>query len=63
MVFSNSSEELSELSKAHGMEMFGKQEPEHMAAISKMSHLMIDPNAMKEWMEERRKEFDALAED
>jgi len=49
-----------DLSKAHAMEMFGKQEPAHMEAMMKMQHLMQDPNAMKEFMEEKQKQFEAL---
>ncbi|CAA6677130.1 MULTISPECIES: DUF1059 domain-containing protein [unclassified Lentimonas] len=59
----NSFEELTELSKAHGMEMFQQQDAAHMAAIGQMMQLMQSPEALNEWMEARRVEFEALPED
>ena len=59
----NSFEEIAELSKLHGMEMFQKQDAEHLEAMSKISELMKQPQAMQNWFEAKKKEFDALAED
>ncbi len=59
----NTFEELSELSKQHGMEMFQQQDPAHLEAIGKVMQLMQSPEAMSAWMDERRNEFDALALD
>jgi hypothetical protein len=59
----NTFEELAELSKKHGMEMFQKQDEAHLEAMSKMSELMQSPEAMAKWMEERKKEFESLPED
>jgi len=56
----NTFEELAELSKAHGMEMFQKQDAEHMEAMQKVMQLMQNPEAMTQWMDERKKEFEAL---
>jgi hypothetical protein len=56
----NTFEELVELSKQHGMEMFQKQDPAHMAVMQKMAELMQNPTAMNEWMESKRLAFDAL---
>ena len=56
-------EEMAELSKAHGMEMFQKQDSQHLEAMQKIQELMKNPEAMTEWFENKRKEFDALAED
>ena len=56
----DSFEEIAELSKQHGMEMFFKNDPEHLEAISNMQALMQTPGAMQEWFEEKRKEFEAL---
>ncbi len=55
-------EEMAELSKAHGMEMFQKGEERHLKAMSTMQELMKDPEAMKNWFEEKRREFEALPE-
>ena len=56
-------EEMANLSKQHGAEMFQKGDPAHLKVISEMFQLMQDPEAMQKWMDEKRKEFDALPED
>lgn len=56
-------EEIAELSKAHGMEMFQKQDKEHLAAMNKIQELMKKPEAMAEWFDSKRKEFESLPED
>jgi len=53
-------EEIAEMSKSHGMDMFQKSDQEHLKAMSEMQQLMQSPNAMQEWFENKRKEFDAL---
>jgi hypothetical protein len=55
-------EEMAEMSKKHGMEMFQKADPAHLKAMNEMQELMKSPNMMKEWFENKRKEFDALPE-
>lgn len=59
----NTFEELAELSKQHGLEMFQQQDPAHLETMAKVMQLMQSSEAMAAWMEERRKEFDALPED
>ena len=59
----NSFEEIAEISKKHGMEMFQQGDEEHLKAMDEMQELMKNPDAMKEWFESKRKEFDALPED
>ena len=62
--FSASSfEEIAEMSKDHGMEMFQQGEPEHVAVMYKMMDMMKDPVAMNEWFENKKKEFESLPED
>ena len=56
-------EELAEKSKNHGMEMFQKGDAPHLQAMEKMKGLMESPQKMQEWMDERRKEFEALPEE
>lgn len=56
-------EEMAELSKKHGMEMFQKGDEAHLKAMSEMKELMQTPDAMKNWFDDKRKTFDALAED
>ncbi len=59
----NSFEEIAEMSKQHGMEMFQKGDEAHLKAMNKMKNLMQNPEAMKEWFENKRKEFESLPED
>jgi len=53
-------EEMAEMSKKHGMEMYRKGDEEHIIVMKEMNERMNDPEAMKEWMENKQKEFDAL---
>jgi hypothetical protein len=56
-------EEVAEMSKKHGSEMFQKGDEEHLKAMDKMKELMQDPNAMQEWFENKRKEFESQPDD
>ncbi len=56
----NTFEEISEMSKKHGMEMFQQGDSAHLEVMNKMKELMKSPEAMNEWFEDRRKQFDAL---
>lgn len=53
-------DEIAEISKKHGMEMFQKGDAAHIESINKMQTLMQNPNAMGEWFENKRKEFEGL---
>ncbi len=55
-------EEMTEMSKQHAREMFQKSDKAHLEAMDKMKELMQDPEAMQEWFEIKRKEFEALPE-
>jgi len=57
----NSFEEIAEISKNHGMEMFQKGDQAHLNAMNEMQELMKSPEAMNNWFEDKRKEFDALS--
>lgn len=59
----NTFEEMADLSKKHGMEMFQKGDQAHLNAMNEMRELMKTPDAMKNWLEDRRKEFNATPED
>lgn len=59
----NSFEEIAEMSKMHGMEMFQKQDVEHLKAIGEIQALMQKPGAMQDWFDGKKKEFEALPED
>jgi hypothetical protein len=56
-------EAMADLSKKHGMEMAQKGDEEHLRVMEEMKKVMNDPKAMKEWIEKKQKEFDALPED
>ena len=58
----NSFEEIAEMSKQHGMEMFKKNDEAHLKAINEMQDLMQNPEAMKEWFENKKKEFESMPE-
>jgi len=53
-------DEIAKLSQQHGKEMFEKGDEAHLKAMNEMRDLMQDPNAMQEWMDEKRKEFENL---
>ena len=59
----SSFEEMAELSKQHGMDMFRSGDQAHLAAMEEMKSLMADPEAMQRWFEEKRQEFEALPDD
>ena len=56
----NTFEEMAEMSKKHGMEMFQKGDEAHLKAMNEMQELMQSPDAMSEWFENKRSEFNAL---
>ena len=56
-------EEIAEMSKRHGTEMFQHGDKAHLSAMEKMKTLMQNPEDMVEWLENRRKEFDSLPEE
>jgi predicted small metal-binding protein len=59
----NSFDEIAEMSKRHGMEMFEINDEAHLKSMDEMRALMQKPEAMEEWFENKRKEFEALPED
>ena len=56
-------DEIAGMSKKHGMEMFQASDADHLKAMTEMMELMKSPELMKEWFENKRKEFNALPED
>ena len=56
-------EEMADLSKKHGIEMFEAGDQPHLEAMQKMQEKMQAPEAMQNWFESKRKEFIALPED
>ena len=56
----NTFQEMEELSKRHGMEMFQKGDKPHLEAMQKMKEIMKTPEAMQHWFESKRMEFEGL---
>ena len=56
----NSFEEMAELSKAHGSEMFQKGDEAHLKVMKEMQELMKAPEDMNRWYDDMRKKFDAI---
>jgi len=56
----NTFDEIAEMSKTHGMKMFQQNDEAHLEAMTKMRELMKSPDAMKEWFDTKRQEFEAL---
>ena len=59
----NTFEEIVELSKKHGMEMFQTQDATHLEAMGKIQLLMQKPEAMQEWFASKKLQFDALPDE
>lgn len=59
----NSFDEMATMSKQHSMEMFQKKDEAHLAAKDAMLDLMKTPEAMQDWFNGKRKEFEGLAND
>jgi hypothetical protein len=56
-------DEIAMMSQNHGKKMFEKGGEEHLKAMGKMSEIMQNPEAMQNWLDVKRKEFDSLPED
>jgi hypothetical protein len=55
-------EEMADQSKRHGVKMFQSGDEGHLKAMNEMQEPMQVPEAMTEWFENKRKEFNALPE-
>ncbi|MFT5884320.1 MAG: hypothetical protein ACI9IP_000775 [Arcticibacterium sp.] len=53
-------EEMAEMSKKHGTEMFQKGDKAHLRAMLEMKELMQNPGAMQQWFADKKKAFEAL---
>ena len=56
-------DEMAELSRSHGMQMFQEGDAAHMKVIQEMMVLMNDPEKMQKWLEGKKEEFASLADD
>lgn len=55
-------EEIAQKSKDHGTKMAQAADADHLEAMQEMQNLMTNPQAMTEWFEARKQEFDQLPE-
>jgi hypothetical protein len=58
----DSFEQIGEQSKKHAMEMMQTGDKEHLIAMEEMRKLMSSSEAMRDWLEAKRKEFEGLPE-
>ncbi|MBM1106326.1 DUF1059 domain-containing protein [Aurantibacter crassamenti] len=56
-------EEIAEMSKKHGTEMFLSGDAAHLAAMGAMKDLMQKPGAMQQWFADKKVIFEALTND
>jgi len=56
-------EEISEMSKAHGMEMFEKGDAAHLEAMNEMKKNMTSPDAYQTWLKSMQNLFERLPEE
>ena len=58
----NTFDEIAELSKQHGTEMFHKKDEAHMEAMQQMQKLMQSPKEMQAWFAGKKKAFENAPE-
>ena len=56
----NTFEEMKQMSQKHAHEMYKNKDEKHIKVMKKMMELMKDPKAMKDWMDSKEEEFNAL---
>ena len=59
----NTFEEMKQMSQKHAHEMYKKGDEKHIKVMKEMMVLMKNPSAMKKWMNNKEKEFNALPKD
>ena len=56
-------DEMGKLSRTHAVQMAEKGDKGHIDKMEEMKDLMNQPSAVREWFEDKQREFDALPED
>ena len=59
----NTFDEIAQLSQAHGKEMSQINDNSHIIAMNEMNKLMQNNDAMSQWFDAKKLEFDILEED
>lgn len=52
-------DEISNLSRQHGLEMAEAKDADHLAAMERMVEVMSTPNGLNDWMDDKRKLFES----
>jgi hypothetical protein len=61
--YTDTFEQMAELSKQHGMQMFQAGDEAHLQAMDKMKMLMENPEEMNAWFEGKQMEFEHLPDE
>lgn len=56
----NTFNEIAEMSKAHGTEMFQLKDEAHLKAMAEMGNMMKVEGAFQKWFQEKQAEFNEL---
>jgi hypothetical protein len=59
----NTFDEIAQLSQTHGKEMFQINDNSHIIAMNEMNKLMQNNDAMSQWFDAKKLEFEILEED
>ena len=59
----NTFDEIAKMVSMHAREMVQQGDAPHIEAMNEMRNSMTSPDAMNEWMENKRKAFNALSND
>jgi len=55
-------DEIAKMSHDHGKEMFQQNDEAHLNAMQEMRSKMNEPDSFQNWMDSKRKEFEAIPE-
>ena len=56
----NTFDEIVQMSKLHGLQMFQENDTQHLEAMQRIQVLLQDPIAMQKWFEDKKVEFENL---
>ena len=58
----NTFDEIAKLSQMHGKEMLNKGDQAHIIAMKEMKNLISSENALNDWMQKKRNEFENITD-
>ena len=53
-------DDIAQQSRQHGQEMAAQKDQSHLGAMNKMMEMMKEPQALNDWMDQKRQEFASL---